>query len=77
MLNILQKNPEQYIKAAQDKILVENSVSVSEIESAIAARVSAKAAKDWAAADAIRNEMSARGIVFRDGPTGTTWDVLL
>ena len=43
----------------------------------ISARASAKANKDWATADAIRNDMASRGIVFRDGANGTTWDIVL
>lgn len=77
VLNILQANPSQYIATAQNKILAANGVTVAEIESAIADRASAKANKDWTVADAIRNNMSSRGIVFRDGPNGTTWDVVL
>jgi len=43
------------------------------IESKIAERTEAKAAKDFARADAIRAELEAEGIELRDGPEGTTW----
>ena len=33
----------------------------------------AKANKDYAAADAIRDELIAMGIAIKDGPEGTTW----
>ncbi|UCD74932.1 MAG: cysteine--tRNA ligase [Phycisphaerales bacterium] len=43
------------------------------IEAKIAQRTEARAAKDWAAADAIRDELLAMGIAIKDGPEGTTW----
>jgi cysteinyl-tRNA synthetase len=52
---------------------IENSNA--EIEAAIAARKAARAAKDFAMSDRIRDELLARGIVLKDGPDGTTWEV--
>jgi cysteinyl-tRNA synthetase len=39
----------------------------------IVKRANAKKAKDFATADAVRDELLAKGIVLRDGPEGTTW----
>lgn len=43
------------------------------IETAIAARLAARKAKDWAEADRLRQELAAQGILLEDGPNGTTW----
>jgi len=45
----------------------------AEIEELVTRRNAAKAAKDFARADAIRNELSQRGIVLEDTKTGTVW----
>jgi len=43
------------------------------IDGLVAARQAARAAKDWAEADRIRDELAAEGIELIDGPDGTTW----
>lgn len=43
------------------------------IEAMIAERADAKKAKDFARADALRQELDAMGIELRDSPEGTTW----
>ncbi len=47
----------------------------AKVESLLADRLAARAAKEWARADAIRDELDALGIVVMDGTEGVRWRV--
>jgi cysteinyl-tRNA synthetase len=49
----------------------------SEVEEALAAREAARAAKDWAAADVIRQQLADWGVLIMDGAQGTTWRMII
>ena len=57
------------------KISAKTKVDEVAIADAIAARKAARAAKNFAESDRIRDELLAKGIVLKDGPQGTTWEV--
>jgi cysteinyl-tRNA synthetase len=68
LLGLLQQDPEQWFAGAAD-----GELSAEAIDEMIGKRNAARAAKDFAAADAIRDELAAAGIQIEDGPDGTTW----
>ncbi|MDR0442720.1 MAG: cysteine--tRNA ligase [Treponema sp.] len=51
----------------------EDGEFTAEIEALIAKRTEAKKAKDFTAADNIRQNLKEMGITLEDGPSGTTW----
>lgn len=68
ILGILQMTPSEYLQSTAG-----DDVDVAEVERLIKARNDARAAKDWPAADAARDSLTALGVVLEDSAAGTTW----
>jgi cysteinyl-tRNA synthetase len=67
-LGLLQGDPEAFLKAGA-------TLDEASIQTLIATRTAAKAAKNFAEADSIRQHLLAQGIVLKDAANGTTWEV--
>jgi cysteinyl-tRNA synthetase len=63
-LGFLTMSKEQWFQGGSDAVA---------IEARIAERSDAKKNRDFAAADRIRDELKAEGVLLEDGPSGTTW----
>ncbi len=62
------------VKTAKELIDSKNSsIDENKINELISKRAEAKANKDWATADAIRDELTAMGVLIKDSKEGTTW----
>lgn len=68
VMGFLQLSPEIYLQGGAG-----NDDEAAMIEALIKKRNDARAAKDWAQADAARDELNALNVVLEDGPGGTTW----
>lgn len=68
LLGLLQQKPADWFQAAQ-----EGALAPAAIEAAIARRAEARAAKNWAESDRIRDELAAAGILLEDKGGTTTW----
>ena len=69
VLGILQQLPHAYLQGGGAAQTLDDEAITTRIE----ARATAKRARDFAAADAIRAELAAQGIELKDSARGTTW----
>jgi cysteinyl-tRNA synthetase len=75
VLGLFKTDPETEIHSLKTKILPSLGITESEIKAAITQRQEARAAKDFAKGDAVRDHMAAKGIELRDSPAGTIWSI--
>ncbi len=75
LLGIVEEDPEVFVEKAREKALKARGLKREEIEALIAKREEARKRKDFAVADAIRDELNQKGILLRDTPWGTFWKV--
>jgi cysteinyl-tRNA synthetase len=66
LLGVLAEDPERWFRASFGE-------AAAEIDALVAERVAARARKDFAEADRIRDVLSARGVEVMDSATGSTW----
>ncbi|WP_428380284.1 cysteine--tRNA ligase [Nevskia ramosa] len=71
LLGLLQQNPGEWF--SQSSGSESTGPNEAEIEAALAARVAAKAAKDYKEADRIRDDLKARGVLVEDSKDGQRW----
>ncbi len=70
VLGILQTDPEAFFKQATGS---EDGLSDAEVEALIEQRYQARADKNWAEADWVRDELKEAGIVLEDAAGKTSW----
>jgi cysteinyl-tRNA synthetase len=68
ILGVLQRKPDDFLKGAS-----QGGLSNEEIEALIAARLAARATRNWAESDRIRDTLKAQNVILEDGKDGTTW----
>ena len=69
LMGLLEQNPEEWF-AAQT---ADADIDAAAVEALIAERTQARADKDYAAADAARDKLTAMGVTIEDTADGTIW----
>ena len=68
LMGILQQDPEEWFKST-----VKSGMDAAKVDALIEERLAARAAKNWARSDEIRDMLLAQGVVLEDSKEGTTW----
>lgn len=73
ILGLLEDSPEAWLKWQSSAAASSSGLSDADIEDLIQQRKQARIDKDFAKADAVRDQLKAAGIVLKDSADGTTW----
>jgi cysteinyl-tRNA synthetase len=76
VLNLLREEPSAALANLRNFAAACRNIDRAMVEDRIAQRLEARAQKDWARSDAIRDELRACGVELRDSAGGTTWKVI-
>jgi cysteinyl-tRNA synthetase len=73
VLGLFISSPSAWLEKQKHAGLGETGLSAPEIEALISERQAARASRDFARSDQIRDELTAKGILLLDSAQGTTW----
>ena len=76
ILGVAGQDARQYVADKKEKLLASIDLSEEEINSLIIERNTARANKDWAASDEVRDRLLEHNIELHDGADGTSWGVV-
>jgi cysteinyl-tRNA synthetase len=69
VLGVLGNSPQDFLADVSQT----SDIDPAEIDAMVREREKARERKNWAKADAIREELKEKGIILEDGPEGTSW----
>jgi cysteinyl-tRNA synthetase len=75
-LGIMRRPPADFLIGRRARLCVRRKIDAQAVESGVAERAAARAAKNFQRADEIRAGLKDRGVELMDGPKGTTWRVV-
>ena len=71
LLGLLVRTKKEYLTSDPKVVLVNKDV----VDALISQRTAARARKDFAESDRIRDQLAAMGVVIKDSKEGTTWEI--
>jgi cysteinyl-tRNA synthetase len=74
-IGVLDQDPNAYLRDRRERLIKAKEIDVAQVQAKLDERKAARAAKDFARADAIRGELASLGVELLDTPAGTDWRV--
>lgn len=75
VFGMLGRPPQKWLLDRRQRLVQARGIDAARVEQLITQRKEARHSKDFARADALRQEALALGVELMDGPSGTTWKV--
>ena len=75
-IGVLQSEPVAFLNSRRARLAASKAIDTSRIDRMLEARTAARAAKDYAASDGIRDELTALGIEVLDTANGVDWRII-
>jgi cysteinyl-tRNA synthetase len=75
LMSLFQEPPAAFLQTLDDMLLEQMGLERSKVDSLVAERTAARAAKDFAKSDELRNKLAEMKIALHDTPSGTHWEV--
>ena len=75
VFGVMSQDAGDYFREKKEAKVAEQAIDPEEIEMLVSQRIQARKSKDFARADEIREMLEKRGILLKDGPEGTTWEI--
>ena len=75
MLSLFDQAPAKLLRELDDMLLKHKNLERNKIDALVAKRDAARADKDWARSDELRDELAAMGIMVNDLAGGSHWEV--
>ena len=76
VLGLLHRSPAELLEELKAVRIQRRGIDAGAVENLMLERAGARAAKDFAKADEVRNQLLAMGIEVRDTPQGAVWDIV-
>ena len=77
ILGLFDSEPDSFLQTLRARQLARRRIDLAAVEDLLEKRKAARQNKNFAASDALRDELFALGVEVRDGPEGQVWDIAL
>lgn len=75
LIGIFFEEPEDFILEMKEKYIKLNNIDMNEVKELINLRQNAKLNKNYELSDKIKANLSQKGIIIQDSPSGSEWDI--